>query len=175
MRNASVSTLLFAAKARLLRGWKQACEKLRRRWNAPLTDTGKGKSTRRPSGFALVMESDLDFRAVIRTALLIEGHRVECVADCAEVLAWRGSVRPVPDEFVLALGAGEVDPRWEELQVALDQDAALANAPVIVLLTIRNGLTFPARARFLQKPFAMEKLLALVASDLSRAAPGRPV
>jgi hypothetical protein len=37
---------------------------------------------------------------------------------------------------------------------------------LIVLLTIRNGLTFPTRARILQKPFAMEKLLALVATDI---------
>jgi DNA-binding response OmpR family regulator len=139
-----------------------------------MSNTVEGKSTRQSRGFAVVMESDLDFCAVIRAALLLEGHRVECVADCAEVLAWRGGVRPLPDAFVLALGAGELDPHWEELQVALDEDALLANAAVIVLLTIRNGLTFPARARILQKPFAMEKLVALVASEVSRA-PGRPV
>ena len=40
-----------------------------------------------PPGFALVMESDLDLRAVIRAALLLDGHRVECVPDCAGVLA----------------------------------------------------------------------------------------
>jgi hypothetical protein len=44
---------------------------------------------------------------------------------------------------------------------------------VIVLLTIRNGLTFPARARILQKPFAMEELRALVDSDV-RAAESPP-
>ena len=44
----------------------------------------------------------------------------------------------------------------------------LSRAAVIVLLTIRNGLTFPARARILQKPFAIEKLLTLVASDMTR-------
>jgi hypothetical protein len=141
-----------------------------------MSNTEKGKSAQQPRGFTVVMESDLDFRAVVRSALLLEGHRVECVANCAEVLAWRGSARPLPDAFVLALGAGELDPHWEQLQVALDDDAVLANAAVIVLLTIRNGLTFPARTRILQKPFAMEKLLALVTSDLSsRAAPGRPV
>ena len=43
----------------------------------------------------------------------------------------------------------------------------LSHAAVIVLLTIRNGLNFPARARILQKPFALEKLLALVASDMA--------
>jgi hypothetical protein len=68
---------------------------------------------------------------------------------------------------VLALGAGELDPQWKTLQVALDGDAVLARTAVIVLLTIRNGLTFPARARILQKPFAIEKLLALVASDVA--------
>ena len=31
----------------------------------------------------------------------------------------------------------------------------------------RNGLTFPARARIVQKPFDMENLLALVASDMA--------
>jgi hypothetical protein len=75
---------------------------------------------------------------------------------------------------VLALGAGELDPDWKTLQVALDDDEVLSGAELIVLLTIRNGLTFPARARVLQKPFAMEELLALVASDMA-AAPRFPV
>ena len=122
-----------------------------------------------PQGLALVMEPDLELSAVIREALLLDGHRVECVADCAGVLASRSRVGRQPDEFVLALGAGEVDPNWETLRVALDDDAALSRAALIVLLTIRNGLTFPLRARILQKPFAMEKLLALVASDVTAA------
>jgi hypothetical protein len=98
------------------------------------------------------MEADLDLCAVIRAALLLDGHRVECVADCAGVLAWRDNVGSVPDEFVLGLGAGELDPEWETLKLALDDDAVLSRAAVIVLLTIRNGLTFPARARILQSP-----------------------
>jgi DNA-binding response OmpR family regulator len=126
-----------------------------------------------PPGFALVMESDPDLRAVIRAALLLDGHRVECVADCAGVLAWRTSVDPQPHVFVLALGARELDPDWTRLQRALDDDVVLSHAAVIVLLTIRNGLTFPARARILQKPFAMEELLALVDSDVG-AARGTP-
>jgi DNA-binding response OmpR family regulator len=121
--------------------------------------------------FALVMEADLDLRAMIRTALQLDGHRVECAADCAGVLAWRDNAGRLPDEFVLGLGAGELDPEWETLKSALDDDAMLSRGAVIVLLTIRNGLTFPARARILQKPFAIEKLLALVASDM--AAPSR--
>jgi len=123
------------------------------------------------TGFALVMESDVDLRNVIRDALVLEGHRVHCVRDCAAVLAWRSSVGPLPDEFVLALGAGELDPDWETLRGALDEDAVLSRAAVIVLLTIRNGLTFPARARIVQKPFVMEELLALVASDMARTRP----
>ena len=134
----------------------------------------KRKSRAGPPGFALVMESDPELRAVIRTALQLDGHRVECVEDCAGVLAKRSKVGPLPDEFVLALGAGEMDPDWETLQVALDDDAMLSHGAVIVLLTIRNGLTFPARARVLQKPFDMEELLALVASDMA-AAPRLPV
>lgn len=129
----------------------------------------KRRSRAGPPGFALVMESDLELRAVIRAALLLDGHRVECVSDCAGVLAWRNSVGPLPEEFVLALGAGELDPDWETLQVALDDDKVLSRTAVIVLLTIRNGLTFPARARILQKPFAMEELLNLVASDVAAA------
>ncbi len=134
----------------------------------------KRRSRAGPPGFALVMESDLELRAVIRAALLLDGHLVECVSNCAGVLARRESVGTMPDELVLALGAGELDPDWETLQVALDEDAVLARAAVIVLLTIRNGLTFPARARILQKPFAMEELLGLVASDVA-AAPRLPV
>jgi hypothetical protein len=42
---------------------------------------------------------------------------------------------------------------------------------VIVLLTIRNGLTFPKRARIVQKPFAIDALLALVASDMAASRP----
>jgi len=122
-----------------------------------------------PPGLALVMEPDLELSAVIRAALLLDGHRVECVADCAGVLESRSRVGRQPDEFVLALGAGDVDPGWETLRVALDDDAAFSRAGLIVLLTIRNGLMFPARARILQKPFAMEKLLALVASDVTAA------
>lgn len=129
----------------------------------------KRRSRAGPPGFALVMESDLELRAVLRAALLLDGHRVECVSDCAGVLAWRNSVGPLPEEFVLALGAGELDPDWETLQVALDDDKVLSRTAVIVLLTIRNGLTFPARARILQKPFAMEELLNLVASDVAAA------
>jgi len=63
-----------------------------------------------PPGFALVMESDLDLRAVIRAALLLDGHRVECVPDCAGVLAFRTHGLPQPHAFVLALGAGDLDP-----------------------------------------------------------------
>jgi hypothetical protein len=134
----------------------------------------RGRSRPGPPGFALVMESDLELRAVISAALLLDGHRVECVADCAGVLAWRSKVGPLPHEFVLSLGAGELDPDWDTLQVALDDDAVLSRVPVIVLLTIRNGLTFPARARILQKPFALEKLLDLVAADIA-ATPRLPV
>lgn len=131
------------------------------------------KAKTAPRGFALVMEADVDLRAMICSALVSEGHRVESVADCAGVLAWRSGVEPLPDDFLLALGAGRVDPDWEALRVALDEDAVLSRAAVIVLLTIRNGLTFPKRARIVQKPFAIDALLALVASDM--AAPRRPV
>jgi DNA-binding response OmpR family regulator len=136
--------------------------------------TEKRPSRAKAPAFALVMEADLDLCDVIRAALLLDGHRVECVADCAGVLAWRDNAGPVPDEFVLALGAAEPDPQWEALKSALDNDAMLSRPAVIVLLTIRNGLTFPARARILQKPFAIEELLALVASDMT-ATPRLPV
>jgi len=129
----------------------------------------KRKSRAGLPGFALVMESDPELRAVLRAALLLDGHLVECVSNCAGVLAWRDSVGSLPDEFVLALGAGDLDPDWKTLQVALDDDTVLSRAALIVLLTIRNGLTFPARARILQKPFAVEELLSLVASDLAAA------
>jgi DNA-binding response OmpR family regulator len=124
-----------------------------------------GSKARRP-GFAVVMEPDADLRATIASALTLEGHRVEPVSDCAAVLAWRSSIGPLPDDFVLALGAGAIDPDWERLLIALEQDPVLVKAAVIVLLTIRNGLTFPPRARILQKPFAMEELTSLVASDV---------
>ena len=124
-----------------------------------------------PRGFALVMESDADLRGMICSALLSEGHRVESVADCAGVLAWRSSVGALPDDLLLALGAGRLDPDWETLRLALDEDAALSRAAVIVLLTIRNGLSFPKRARIVQKPFAIDALLALVASDMAAARP----
>ena len=92
-----------------------------------------------------------------------------CASNCAGVLARRKNVGALPDELVLALGAGELDPDWGALKLALDEDAVLMRVAVIVLLTIRNGLTFPARARILQKPFAIEELLALVASDVAAA------
>src|SRR5256885_1357566 len=111
------------------------------------------------TGLALVMESDLDLRGVIHDALVLDGHRVECVPDCAAVLSRRTSGGPLPDEFVLALGAGKQDPDWDTLRGALDQDEVLSRAAIIVLLTIRNGMTFPARTRFVQKPFAMEDRL----------------
>jgi len=121
-----------------------------------------------PPGFALVMESDADLRATICNALTLDGYRVEEASDCAGVLAWRtNAAGDLPDDFLLALGAGEVDADWEALRVALDEDALLSRAAVIVLLTIRNGLTFPARARIVQKPFDMEHLLAIVASDMA--------
>jgi len=123
-----------------------------------------------PPGFLLLMEPDVDLRAVIHAALSLDGHRVECLEDCAGVLAWRKSPGgSPPDEFVLALGAGAPDPDWERLQVALDDDVVLSRPALIVLLTIRNGLTFPARARILQKPFAVDKLLAIIASDIAAA------
>jgi len=134
----------------------------------------KSRPSPGPQGFGLVMESDVDLRAVICSALLLDGYRVECVSNCAGVLARRKNVGALPDELVLALGAGELDPDWGALKLALDEDAVLMRVAVIVLLTIRNGLTFPARARILQKPFAIEELLALVASDVA-AAQRRPV
>ena len=135
-----------------------------------MINTEISKTSAAPAGFALVMESDVDLRATICSALLLEGHRVESVANCAGVLSWRKSVGPLPDDLLLALGAGEFDPDWATLRVALDEDAVLSRASVIVLLTIQNGLTFPARARIVQKPFAIEKLMALVASDMKAAA-----
>jgi DNA-binding response OmpR family regulator len=122
-----------------------------------------------PPGFALVMESDVDLRSTICSALTHAGHRVESVPDCAGVLAFRSGAGPLPDDLLLALGAGEIDPDWSTLLAALDEDAAFARAAVIVLLTIRNGLKFPRRARFVQKPFDMDRLLALVASDMAAA------
>jgi hypothetical protein len=119
-----------------------------------------------PSGFAVVMEADADLSATICSALRLEGHRVESVLDCAGVLDWRKNVGPVPDELLLALGAAALDPNWDTLRVALDEDKLLAKTAVIVLLTIRNGLTFPARARLLQKPFAIEDLTSIVAADI---------
>ena len=135
-----------------------------------MIDSEIGNTRAGAAGFALVMESDVDLRATICSALLLEGHRVESVADCAGVLSWRKSLGPLPDDLLLALGAGEFDPDWATLRVALDEDAVLSRASVIVLLTIQNGLTFPARARIVQKPFAIEKLMALVASDMKAAA-----
>jgi DNA-binding response OmpR family regulator len=132
-------------------------------------NTGIRKAGAGAVGFALVMESDVDLRATICSALLLEGHRVESVADCAGVLSWRKGLGPFPDDLLLALGAGQLDPDWAALRVALDEDAVLSRASVIVLLTIQNGLTFPARARVVQKPFAIEKLMALVASDMKAA------
>lgn len=122
---------------------------------------------RGPPGLALVMESDVDLRGMICTALLMEGHRVESVVDCAGVLAWCNGGHPAPDDFLLALGSGAVDPDWERLHATLEDDPTLSQSAVIVLLTIRNGLKFPARARIVQKPFAIDDLLALVASDIA--------
>ena len=131
--------------------------------NTELRNTRTGAA-----GFALVMESDADLRATICNALTLDGYRVEEVSDCAGVLALRTrAAGDLPNDFLLALGAGEVDADWQALRVALDEDAVLSRAAVIVLLTIRNGLTFPARARIVQKPFDMERLLALVASDMA--------
>jgi hypothetical protein len=132
-----------------------------------MSDNVERRSRAGPSGLALLMESDVELSAVIRAGLLLDGHRVESMANCAEVLAWRARGGPAPGAFLLALGAGEADPDWDALHAALDEDATLAKIAVIVLLTIRNGLTFPARARILQKPFAMEKLLALVAKGMT--------
>ena len=130
--------------------------------NRELRQPGTG-----PPGFALVMEPDADLRGTICSALLRAGHRVESVPDCAGVLALRSGAGPLPDDLLLALGAGEIDPHWHTLLAALDDDTALSRAAVIVLLTIRNGLKFPERARFVQKPFDMDRLLALVASDMA--------
>ena len=135
-----------------------------------MINTEIGQTSAGAAGFALVMESDVDLRDTICSALVLEGHRVESVSDCAGVLSWRKSLGPLPDDLLLALGAGEFDPDWATLRVALDEDAVLSRASVIVLLTIQNGLTFPARARIVQKPFAIEKLMALVASDMKAAA-----
>ncbi|HEY2030696.1 MAG TPA: hypothetical protein VGH20_15975 [Myxococcales bacterium] len=128
--------------------------------------TGENCGTR---GFAVVMEPDADLRGMICSALLLEGHRVECAVDCASVLSWRESVGPAPGALLLALGAAAPDPDWGRLQIALDQDELLSQAALIVLLTIRNGLTFPKRARIVQKPFVLESLLALVAADFEAA------
>jgi len=131
--------------------------------------SGKHAPRKVTAGFALVMESDLDLRGVIHDALVLDGHRVECVSGCAAVLARRTGSGPSPDELVLALGAGDEDPDWNTLRAVLDQGTAFSRAAVIVLLTIRNGMTFPARARIVQKPFAIEELLALVAADMATA------
>lgn len=136
-----------------------------------MSTSGDGK--RAKQGFALVMEPDSDLRGMICSALSLDGHRVECASDCASVLSWR-ETEGAPEDFLLALGAGDPDPDWGRLRVALDQDRVLSQAAVIVLLTIRNGLTFPKRARIVQKPFSLDALLALVAADFkaARAKPG---
>lgn len=124
---------------------------------------------KRTSGLALVMEPDADHRATLGSALSLEGHRVESMSDCASVLEWCARTGPAPDDIVLALGAGAPDPGWKSLRRALDDDWVLSRVALIVLLTIRDGLTFPKRARVLQKPFAMDELLALVAADVAAA------
>jgi hypothetical protein len=132
----------------------------------PHMSDGTNSAKTWPQGFVLVMEPDADVRAMMGTALRADGRRVELLPDCASVLAWR-SAAPIADELILTLGAGERDPDWEALRLALDEDPRLAKAPVIVVLTILNGFTFPKRARIVQKPFAIETLLSMVASDVA--------
>jgi hypothetical protein len=106
------------------------------------------------------------------TALRAEGYRVELAADCASVLAWRTAAPPA-DELILALGAGERDPDWETLRLALDEDRLLERSSVIVPLALPNGFTFATRARIVQKPFAIEAVFGLVASDAADSLLGR--
>ena len=71
------------------------------------------------------------------------------------------------------LGAGERDSDWETLRVALDEDPLLTRSPVIVLLTLLSGFTFTTRARIVQKAFAIEAVVGLVAWDAADSLLGR--
>jgi CheY-like chemotaxis protein len=117
----------------------------------------------------LVAEDDDGFRSTLKSALQLEGYRVEGVRSGKEAFRRIRSEERRPDLVVLSLNLADMG-GWDFL-AARQKDPVLLLTPIIVMSTEAEIPREISPEMFLQKPFGFERFLQIVARILDWSSP----
>jgi len=117
----------------------------------------------------LVAEDDDGFRSTLKSALQLEGYRVEGVRSGKEAFRRIRSEERRPDLVVLSLNLADMG-GWDFL-AARQKDPVLLLTPIIVMSTEAEIPREISPDMFLQKPFGFERFLQIVARILDWSSP----
>lgn len=139
-----------------------------------LTPVPLGRTAQVLKGRAvLVLDDEESLRQLLQEGLSSQGLRVDCAANIEEALALvqRSSYDILLCDMHLSAGGFFIDGRGAAARVL---DAAGAQKPVVVYMTgdlvdPAEGTAKPAEPGFLQKPFRISEVLALIQAVLTTA------
>ena len=117
----------------------------------------------------LVAEDDDGFRSTLKSALQLEGYRVEGVRSWKEAFRRIRSEERRPDLVVLSLNLADMG-GWDFL-AARQKDPVLLLTPIVVMSTEAEVPREISPEMFLQKPFGFERFLQIVARILDWSSP----
>ena len=117
----------------------------------------------------LVAEDDDGFRSTLKSALQLEGYKVEGVRSGKEAFRRIRSEERRPDLVVLSLNLADMG-GWDFL-AARQKDPVLLLTPIIVMSTETEVPREISPEMFLQKPFGFERFLQIVARILEWSSP----
>ena len=117
----------------------------------------------------LVAEDDDGFRSTLKSALQLEGYRVEGVRSGKEAFRRIRSEERRPDLVLLSLNMADMG-GWDFL-AARQKDPVLLLTPIIVMSTEAEVPREISPEMFLQKPFGFERFLQIVARILDWSSP----
>jgi CheY-like chemotaxis protein len=117
----------------------------------------------------LVAEDDDGFRSTLKSALQLEGYRVEGVRSGKEAFRRIRSEERRPDLVLLSLNLADMG-GWDFL-AARQKDPVLLLTPIIVMSTEAEIPREISPEMFLQKPFGFERFLQIVARILDWSSP----
>jgi len=115
----------------------------------------------------LIVDDELDIRETIAELLRLEGHEPFEATDGEQALVRCRQLRP--DLVLLDLMMPGMN-GWDFRKAQL-RDPAIASIPVVVVSAVARSRDLPADG-FLQKPFSLDDLLALV-RRVARPSDGR--
>jgi len=118
------------------------------------------------NALTLIIDDDPDIREAVTEVLSIEGHEVVTACDGEQGLVRCRLVRP--DLVLLDLMMPGMN-GWDFRKAQL-RDPAIASIPVVVVSAVARSQDLPADG-FLQKPFSLDELLALVRRVARRSDP----